>query len=450
MDAASDLILTESRSDKWHALPLKVIIRTYRFTRITVREFLDDYLLLRAMAMTFATLLSLIPLLIISFSMFKMFGGGEWFMDMLRPVLEQNLTPGIGSDVAMRIETLLQSSSSKKTSGIGLLFLVATAYIIFAAVAGVLNSIWGVSSKGDLLRRLPLYWGLVTIIPILVVSSLAFTGYVKALPLVNRAVETVTVADSIISWLLPVVMVILSFFLLYKFVPNTRVRTHAALFGAVVAGVLYEFVKSGFIFYSSKVVNYDIIYGSLAIVPLIIIWINLSWVMVLVGVEVCFVTQHYKLLHNKRKHVIFSRNQKDALAYQILVQAVLAFRGKRDPVTFDEWTLQYDIPPAVVSAVADILSAGDVLRRMGKARSELLLTRDPAYTTIDQIEKILSRENRAEWRWPTDSGWLNLKDWMQYRRKFGSDRVSGEMTLDELVCDIEKVCISDSLNIAQS
>ncbi len=446
----SDLLLAESCSDNWYALPIRILIRMYRFIRITIREFLDDHLLLRAMAMTFATLLSLIPLLIISFSMFKLFGGGEWFMEMLRPLLERNLTPGIGSDVVLRIETLLQSSGSKKTGGIGLLFLVLTVYGIFTAVAGVFNGIWGVSSKGSILQRLPLYWGLVTIIPILVLSSLALTGYVKALPLVNKAVESVSYANSFISWFLPVFMVVLSFFLLYRFIPDTRVRTHAALFGAVVAGALYELVKFAFISYTGKVVTYNIIYGSLAIIPLLIIWINLSWVVVLIGVEVSYVTQHYKLLYNKRKHVIFSRHQKDALAYQILVQAVLAFRGKRNSVTFDEWSIRYEIPLGIVSEVVDVLSAGGLLHRMGKARDELLLTQDPTYITIDQIEKILSRENDAEWIWPPESDWSNLKGWMQYRRKFGSGKVDPDMTLDKLVSDMEVEKKVVNLNIVQS
>ncbi len=413
-----------------------MLIGLYRFIQITIREFLDDHLLLRAMAMTFATLLSLIPLLIISFSMFKLFGGGEWFMDMLRPLLETNLAPGFGSVVGQKIETLLQSNVSTTTGGIGLIFLVVTVYGIFTAIANVFNTIWGVSSSGTLLQRLPLYWGLVTIIPTLVLSSLALTGYVKALPLVTKAVETVGFSDSLITWLLPVMMVTFSFFLLYRFIPDTRVHTYAALVGALVAGALYESVKSGFIFYSGRVVSYDVIYGSLAIIPLLIIWINLSWVVVLIGVEVSYVTQHYGLLLNKRKRVHFSRYQQDALAYQILIQTVLAFRGERKAVTLEEWCVRYNVPLGVVSTVIDLLNSGGLVEKIGKERNELLLMRDPNYITVSEIERILSGENREEWIWPDESRWGKLREWMSHRRQSVAENMDHQMTLEELVTDV--------------
>ncbi|HHE47028.1 MAG TPA: YihY family inner membrane protein, partial [Bacteroidetes bacterium] len=308
----------EADTMAWHTLAAGYLIRLYRFVQITIREFLDDRLLLRAMALTFATLLSIIPLLAILFGMFQMFGGGEWFVDVLRPVLMRNLAPGSGPAVAQRIEELLVArGGGPAVSGIGLLFLVFAVYGIFTGIESTFNLIWGVSLRAGVLHRLPLYWGLVTIIPILVVSSLALTTYIKALPLVHQAVESVSFADSLINRLLPVLMVMLGFFLLYRFLPNTRVRTYAALLGAVIAGLIYELLKSGFIFYTGKLVQYDVIYGSLAIIPLLMVWVNLSWVVVLLGVEICFVTQHYDLLQNKRKHVVFSRPQKDALAYLI-------------------------------------------------------------------------------------------------------------------------------------
>jgi len=389
------------------------------------------------MALTFATLLSIIPLLAILFSSFKLFGGGEWFMEMLRPVLMQNLAPGSGPVVAERIESLLESFGGTTVGGIGLIFLVVVVYGIFSAIEGTFNLIWGTSSRAGALHRLPFYWGLVTIIPILVVSSFALTTYLKALPLVHQAALRGGFAGDLIDRLLPGLMVMLSLFLLYRFLPSARVRTYAVLVGAVVAGLLYEAVKAVFIIYTGKLVKYNVIYGSMAIIPLLMVWVNLSWIVALLGVEICFVTQHYNVLQSKRKHVGFSRPQEDALAYLILTQVTLAFRGVRDPVTIDEWSHRYGVPPGIVLGVVERLRSGGVLERAGPGRDEILLTRDPESIRIGDIDRILSGEALEEWTWPDEAPWLWLKGWMRKRSR--AARETGDGTLGDLVGSIEDV-----------
>jgi len=422
----------------WYTLIVCMLFRLYRFIQITIREFLDDRLLLRAMALTFATLLSIIPLLFILFGMFRMFGGGEWFVEVLRPVLMRNLAPGSGPVVAQRIEDMLIVGGGPTVSGIGLLFLVLAVYGIFTGIESTFNLIWGASSKAGALRRLPLYWGLVTIIPILVVSSLALTTFIKALPLVHQAVEKVGFVDNLINRLLPGLMVVLSFFLLYRFLPNTRVRTLAALVGAVTAGVLYEIVKYIFIFYTRKLVQYDVIYGSMAIIPSLMVWVNLSWIMVLLGVEICYVTQHYSVLLSKRKHVEFSRPQKDSIAYLILTQITLAFRGKRKPVTVDEWSHQYGVPPGTVLEVVERLRSGGILERTGSGGSEILLTRDPDYIKVGDIDRILTGESLEEWEWPNEASWRWLRTWTRRRSKSANDNTNS-LTLGKLVSSLEEM-----------
>ncbi|MDP8228605.1 MAG: YhjD/YihY/BrkB family envelope integrity protein [Candidatus Electryoneaceae bacterium] len=431
----ADLLNRHSQSQRWYGIVVRTLIGLYRFTKITLREYLDDRLLLRAMGLTFGSLFALIPLLIISFSIFKVFGGGEWFMEMLQPVLERNLTPGSGPVVAQWIEGLLLAREDTAMGGIGLIFFIFVVFGIFSAIEGAFNIIWDTSSPSGTFRRLSHYWGLVTVIPIMVVSSLALTTYLKALPLVHRAVETVGFDESLISRTLPVLLVMLSFFLLYRFLPNARVRTYAALVGSVIAVLLYEAVKAGFILYTGKVVRYDIIYGSLAILPLVIVWINLSWIIVLLGVEICFVTQHYQILLSKRKHVKFSRRQKDALAYQILLQVTLAFRGKRNPVTIEEWNYRYNVPLSVISGIVNKLASYSILEKVGRRGERILLARDPDYILISDVDNVLSGETFEEWNWPDEPNWKWIREWIkhQYNRNVRQDIDDDTMTLNEFV-----------------
>lgn len=357
-------------------------------------------------------------------------------MEVLRPLLIQNLAPGSGPVVAQRIEELLLARGFTTIGGIGLLSFVLVVYGIFSAIENTFNTIWGSTTPANALNRLPTYLGLLIIIPILVVSSLALSAYLKALPLVHQAVERVGFMESLINQILPGLMVMVGFFLLYRFLPNVRVRTYAAVVGALVAGLLYEAVKFGFISYSRVLVQYDVIYGSLAFIPLLMIWVDLSWIVVLLGVEVCFVTQHYNMLLDKRKHVLFSRPQTDALAYLILTHVTLAFRGGRGTVTLDEWSHKYRIPPGNVRGIVERLKWGGILETTGKGNSDILLTRDPNYIKISDIDQILSGETLEEWKWPQEVSWLWLKEWMKRRNNVVGDRMDG-ITLGELVAKID-------------
>ncbi len=419
----------------WFTQLLRAGRTLYILTQITIREFFSDRLLLRAMALTFVTLLSIIPILAILLNMFNLFGGGEWFMETLRPVLSRNLTPGANPVVVQKIEEILQSGGGYAASGIGLLALILLVYSIFTAIESTFNLIWGVTSRTGPLHRLSIYWGLITLIPILVISSLAFTTYIKALPLVHEAVQRVDYAQTTINQLIPVLMVILSFFLLYRFLPNVKVRTYAALIGAVLAGLIYELFKSGFIMYTGKLVKYDVIYGSMAAIPFLMVWINLSWIIVLLGVEICYVVQYYPQLLHKRKHLKLSRRQEDALAFIILVQATLAFRVERPPVTAHEFSKKRGAPPNIVNAVLNILSKSGIIALTGSQANEVVLKRDPSSITINQVKTILSGENHEEWAWPDEEKWIWMKNWIGETTLTAQEEYT-DQTLDDLVAEL--------------
>lgn len=412
--------------------------RIVSFFLITVREFKTDNLLLRAMALTFATFLSLVPLLVISFSMFKLFGGAEWFMEMLRPVLLRNLTPGSGTVVADNIQNLLLTGGDTMVGGIGLLFLLFAVYGVATTVEGTFNLIWGVKLHTGNWRRLPLYWGMITIIPILVGSSLALTTYLKALPVVHDAFSRIYFATSTINRGLPVVMVMIGFFLLYKFLPSTKVTTAAALLGTAVAIILYETVKAGFIFYTSKLVQHNVVYGSLAIIPMLMVWVNLSWIVVLIGIEVSYVFQNFQSLKSKHSNVKLSRTQQDALAYLILADAAHAFHGKRPTVTIEEWSTDWGIPPNVVSSVADKLILGNILKQTGIQGCELVLALDPETVMISEIDRILAFGSHIKWTWPPEAEWETVKAWLKKKNRVGTSKTEG-MSLGDFITQIANV-----------
>lgn len=441
MEKLKNILKKASKLDKlsrfddprgWYSRITWIIINSGRFIRITIHEFFEDRLLLRAMALTFGTLLALIPLLAVLLSMFNLFGGSEWFMEILRPILLKNLAPGSGPMMAEKIESILLKGGATTAGSLGFLFLIFIVYGIFSAIESTFNSIWGLTTKAGGLHRLPTYWGLLTIIPILIGSSLAFTTYIRALPLVNRAVESVDFAEVLINKSLPVMMIMLGFFLLYRFLPTAKVSTMAAIVGTLVAGLLYEIVKYLFILYSGKLVRIDYIYGSLAIIPMLLIWVNLSWIVVLIGVEVSYVFQHFKSMQSTGANSILSRTQKDSLAYLILTQATLSFRGERKHVTMAEWSHRCGAPPQIVSEIIEKLRKGGLIANTGSGGNNIILRKDPSIIRITEINKILSGDSSGNWAWPDEESWLWLKKYFSNKEKILLNDNSAE-TLNDFV-----------------
>lgn len=414
----------------------RAFFHAVKFVQITVREVLSDRIPLKSMGLTFATLLSIIPLLAISFSLFRLFGGGEWFADTLRPFILENLAPGTGPRVAERIQELIDSAGSATLGGMGVLLLVMAVYGIFTGIESTVNAVWDTRSRAGSLQRLPLYWGMVTIVPILVVGSLAISTYLQAVPIISEAFRKVDVGAALMNRLLSIAMIVGSFFLLYKFVPATKVRSRYALAGALTSGLIYEGFKAAFIVYTADLVQYDVIYGSLAIFPLLLIWVNLSWILVLGGVEISFVAQNYSSLLHKPKHVKLSRNQKNAVAYLLLKDVTSAFRAERGPVILEEWARQWQVPQGLANETAERLRNGGVIERAEKGYTTVLLTRAPEKVTIADIEALLSLETANEWEWPEESSWQWLLNWMKMREKISVES-SEVKNLAELVHRLE-------------
>ncbi|MCB2200532.1 YihY/virulence factor BrkB family protein [bacterium] len=424
--------------ERQHAKPhLRWLFHAFRFIQITVRESIADKIPLRATALTFASLLTMVPLLVIAFQIFRMLGGQDWFFETVRPFILDMLAPGTGPKVAERLQEVIENAGSATLGGVGVGVLVLAVYSIFSGVESTINVIWGTKSRAGSLQRLPLYWGLVTIVPILVIGSLAITTYLQALPFVSETVSYVPVSQAVINRLLSMGMVIIGFFLLYRFVPATSVHTLYALIGSVVVGVIYEGVKAAFIVYTADLVQYDVIYGSLAIFPLLLVWVNLSWVLVLGGMELTYVAQHYRSLVNKPKHIRLSRSQRDSAAYLLLKEATQAFHTNSDSVHIEQWSKNWKVPPHLAEETVDLLREGGLVERAGKDFSLVLLARDPKQVTIAEIEALLSNESRSAWRWPESRQWGWLKNWMKEKEKSWLE-AAGCTTLAELVESMEK------------
>jgi membrane protein len=289
--------LDRSSLSRRRALLLDVV----RLVAVVIKDVLSGDLTLRAMGLVYTTLLSLVPLLAVSFSVLKAFG----VYQALEPVLYNFLAPlgPRGADLAERIVTFVNNMKVGVLGFVGLGLLIYTVISLVQKIEESFNAIWRVRSMRSILQRFSDYLSVVLVGPVLVVSALGLTASLMSTSLIQRlvAIEPVGSIVTAAGKLVPYVLVCAAFTFVYAFIPNTKVRFRSALAGGVIGGVLWQTVGWGFASFIVASTRYAGIYSGFAILILFMIWLYLSWLILLVGAEISFYYQNPQYLVLERE-----------------------------------------------------------------------------------------------------------------------------------------------------
>ena len=255
--------------------------RLRAFGKFLWHRFLEDRCFESAGALAYATLFALVPLAAVVFGVVSMFPLYEAWIDKLTSFVFANFVPRAAEAVADFLET--SAANARGLPGLGAIALLVTALLTLASIEDTFNRIWRVTTARRALSRVLIYWTAMTLLPLLAVASLVVSSYVASLPLLVRAGESAE-AGALLLWL-PVALELVTFTLAYRFIPNRTVATRHALIGGVLATVLFEAAKAGFAAYLGRA-NYQALYGAVAVIPIFLLWIYVSWVVVLLGASI--------------------------------------------------------------------------------------------------------------------------------------------------------------------
>ena len=252
----------------------------FRLLRWVVQRFREDRCTRVAGALSFTTLLALVPLTAVTFAIFSRFEIFETWMTMVQEFIYGNFVPASGEAVSRYLQKF--AANAGKLTIWGLLFLFLTSLMLMATIERVFNDIWHVPHTRKRLHRYLSYGALLVLGPMLIGISLSSTSYLISLPLFSRdaplgglKVFLMAAAPMSFEWL--------AFWALYVVVPNYRVRLRHGLIGSLFATVIFEIAKRGFAFFVTHFANYKAIYGAIAALPVFLIWIYLSWTIILAG-----------------------------------------------------------------------------------------------------------------------------------------------------------------------
>lgn len=257
--------------------------RVARFWSFVFEHFNLDNCFSTAAALAFATVLSLVPLMVVGVTILRLAPISEKWGQQTTDFIFNNFVPTTGEVVQQYLQTFMEQSA--QLTSLGAIFLIFTALMMLFTMENVFNTIWKVPRQRRGVAAVVVYGAVLVLTPLFLVGSMALSSYFFSM---NFFLE-VTSGEQRSRWLtvyVPFLLTTGGLTFLYAVMPNRRVKIRYALFGGIVAAVLFELSKRGFSFYIAHFPTYQVLYGALAAIPIFLFWIYVAWVVILFGAEV--------------------------------------------------------------------------------------------------------------------------------------------------------------------
>lgn len=244
---------------------------------IVVTRFFQEGIPMQAAALAYITLLSIVPVMTVSFSVLTAFPVFQGLGNKIQEFIFSNFVASVAQVMQQQLQTFI--NQTKTLSVPGTFFLLITAILVIFALEYAFNKIWQVQRRRSLVQAFVMYWAVLTLTPVLI--GILVSSYLKPSPFISFIIKP-GIRDIILT-IFPYLFTFLAFTLLYVVIPNCKVKVWHAAIGAIVATLLFELAKYGFTFYIVNFPVYKMIYGALAIIPIFLIWLYLSWLVILLG-----------------------------------------------------------------------------------------------------------------------------------------------------------------------
>jgi membrane protein len=361
------------------------LLVSIRIALRVIQDFMQGQLTLRAMSLVYTTLLSLVPLLALSFSMLKAFG----IHNQLEPLLLTFLAPlgEEGAELATQIVQFVENIGVGVLGSLGLLLLVYTVVSLIQKVEASLNFIWHVNSVRSLSQRLSGYLSVVMVGPLLIVTALGITATMMNSGLVQQVVAIEPFGSLVIGLtkLVPYMLVIGAFSATYILIPHTNVKWRSALLGGLIAGVLWETVGWGFASFIVGSAKYEAVYSGFAILSLFLFWLYLNWLVLLLGASIAFYHQNPAYQASGSIHKPLGNRAKELLALEIMRLIGKAYQDGDRQWTLDNLLEDISLPMESVDEVLQKLISRKLLVNAGDEPGYFVPGRDLQTITIKEI-----------------------------------------------------------------
>lgn len=357
------------------------LITIFRWSRLLVRSFLANNCPQRAAALSYTTILSLVPFFALAFALLKGFG----VPNKLAPIILEQVAAGSQETVG-KILTYINNTNMKSLGVIGLATLILTVLSLLSDIEEAFNAIWGVKETRPWARKFSDYLSVVMSGPLLLIAATSITTTLQSQVVVKELIALNYIGPVIYKAFLfiPYLSIWVALVFLYLFMPNTRVRFSSALIGGMLAGALWQGAQWAYIHLQISVASYNAIYGTLAVLPVFMVWIYSSWVIVLLGVEIVYAHQHHALLQGGPLPALSDR-QHTALCLSLAAAAARRFAGTEPAPTDEILADEVGVPLLQARELLNVLITTGILVRTAGAQPTYLPAHDPGTLWVSDL-----------------------------------------------------------------
>ncbi|MAZ70452.1 MAG: YihY/virulence factor BrkB family protein [Porticoccus sp.] len=375
------------------ALPQRYGYKFVRFLFVLMREFANGQLNLRAMSLVYTTLLSMVPLLAVSFSVLKAFG----VHNQIEPLLLNLVQPlgEKGNEIVVNLLGFVENMKVGVLGSVGLALLLYTVVSLIQKVESSFNYVWHAKSTRPFSRRFSDYLSVIMVGPVLMFSAIGMTASLMNSDVVQAlvSIEPFGSIMLVVTKLIPFLLIIMAFTFVYMFMPNTRVKFTAALVGAVVGGALWQSTGLVFAEFASSSTKYAAIYSGFAILVLFMIWLYLSWFILLLGSQVAYYVQYPEQIRLSNQRVPLSGRLREQTALLTIYWIAHRFVRHKKPLSIEELCQLLAIPAERVTETVQMLMDRELVVETNDEPSTYVLQSDPANMTVAEFLQIVRRPN---------------------------------------------------------
>lgn len=391
---------------------------------LSIRSFLDKKLQQKACALTFSTVLAIVPVLAMLFAICRGFG----FQNLLQAELFKDFPSQQKAleSAFSYVDAYLAQSSQGVFVGVGVLFLLWTLISLMSNVEESFNNIWGIRKGRTFYRKVTDYTAMFIFLPILIICSEGISIFMSSTVQTLAPFRILSPVLYHVLDFMPLVIAWIFFTLAFWLIPNTKVNLKNAFLAGVLCGTVFQILQWLFVSGQIYVSKYNAIYGSFAFLPLLLVWLQLSWLIALSGVVITFSSQnifHFNFSDNIEKISYKYLNEMTIIVLAIIVNR---FQHNKPPLSGNDITKYYQIPIILVNVIIERLNDANLISTVLATNADSVLSYQPAFNvdkmTVNSVREILNQYGKGNFvpKVDDDFGYITTRLNVLYSQQLNS------------------------------
>ena len=366
------------------SLPKRTAVRFVQFVIALWDQFVRDKVIIRASGLAYSSLLATVPLVAVIFAVLTAFGALDDLQVEVREFLLSNFLPTQQEEMLALVDQF--SANLTKLGFFGFVFLALASILLLDSIENNFNDIYHVTSRRRLIAKITAYTSVLVFGTLFIGTSLSISARIETALRRGMGVDLSWINRQT-GWLFPLGLAFLAFLVLYTVVPFTRVRFKSAVIGASTSAVFFEVGKQLFADWVGQSVSYSTIYGSLAVVPIFLIWLYITWIVVLIGLEVAFTHQYFMTLLRSRTVRGGPEGDRVGMGLRLFTLVAQRFDGGQDPPTCDQLSRRLLVPLEIVERRINRLDDVGLIRRvaLGSGTEGVVPARPPDAVMASEV-----------------------------------------------------------------